>query len=90
MLAGPGGERVSFGAAARSAGDLGFVEEVWVQVAAGAGDLEADEAAVLPVERDEGPGAGRGAGLDGGAARRDWAPAAFILAPGAVMPARWS
>jgi hypothetical protein len=58
-------------AAARSAGGLGFVEEVLVQVAAGVEDLDAGEAAVLPLERDEGFDAGRGAGLDGGAAGRE-------------------
>jgi hypothetical protein len=63
---------VSLGAAARSADDLGFVKEVLVQAAAGVEDLEADEAVTLPVERDEGLDARRGAGLDGGAARREW------------------
>jgi hypothetical protein len=45
-----------------------LVEEVVVEAGAGAGDLDADEAVVFPVERDEPAGAGRRGGLQGGAA----------------------
>ena len=51
------------------AGDFGFVEEVVVEVGAGVEDLDADEAAVFPVECDEPAGAGWCGGLQGGAAR---------------------
>jgi signal transduction histidine kinase len=40
-----------------------------VESGAGVEDLDADEAAVFPLEHDEPLGAGRSAGLDGGAAR---------------------
>jgi hypothetical protein len=46
-----------------------LVEEVVVEAGAGVEDLDADQAAVFPVERDEPFGVGRGAGLGGGAAR---------------------
>ena len=42
-----------------------------MEAGAGVEDLDADEAVVFPVERDESLGAGRSAGLDGGAARRE-------------------
>jgi hypothetical protein len=42
-----------------------------VEAGAGVEDLDADQPVVFPVERDEPFGAGRGAGLDGGAARRE-------------------
>jgi hypothetical protein len=43
--------------------DFGLLEEVGVEVGAGVEDLDADEAATLPVDRDEGFDAGqRGAG----------------------------
>ena len=48
-----------------------MVEEVVVEAGAGVEDLDADEAVVFPVERDEPFGAGRCGGLDGGAARRE-------------------
>jgi hypothetical protein len=51
--------------------DFGFFEEVVVEAGTGVEDLDADEAAVFPVERDEPLGAGRCGGLDGGAARRE-------------------
>src|SRR5215831_18082132 len=53
------------------AAGFGLVEEVVVEAGAGVGDLDADEAAVFPVERGEPAGAGRHGGLDGGAARRE-------------------
>jgi|SRR6185437_456450 len=48
--------------------DFCLVEEVVVEAGTGVEDLDADEAAVFPVERDEPLGAGRRGGLDGGAA----------------------
>src|SRR5215469_7244576 len=53
------------------ADDLGLVEEVLVEAGAGVEDLDADEAAVFPVQGDEPAGAGWCGGLQGGAAGRE-------------------
>ena len=49
--------------------DFGLVEEVVAEAGAGVEDLDADEAAVFPVQRDEPARARRCGGLEGGAAR---------------------
>ena len=51
--------------------DFGSLEKVIVKMTGGVEDLDADETVVFPVERDEPFDAGRGAGLGGGAARRE-------------------
>ena len=53
------------------ADDLGLVEEVGWEDAAGVEDLDADELVAAPVERDEGVGAWRGRGAGCGLAGRE-------------------
>ena len=63
---------------------FGRFEEVVVEAGTGVENLEADEAAIFPVVRDEPFGAGRGACLDGGAAWGSGLPVRWIQA----VPAR--
>jgi len=50
---------------------FGVLEEIVVEAGAGVEDLDADQAAVFPVQGDEPICAGRCGGLEGGAARRE-------------------